>query len=697
MTDSEKVLRALLVEDSPDDAELIELELRRNGFNISTLRVEDRESTARALGDCGWDIVLTDHAMPTFSAQGVMELLADCEAQIPCIVVSGAIGEEAAVALLKSGAVDFINKNRLNHLGPAVKRALAEAEERRARHAAEEALRESEARFRLIAENARDLISMTNMAGRFVYVSPSHEVVLGYSAQSLEGLGPLELVHPEDRERFGSWRAVDNFELRMRDAGGEYHWVEGSTSLVMWQGEPHLVSIARDISSQKEMTERLKQLAFFDPLSGLPNRTLLRDRLRQALAHAQRVGRAVGVMFVDFDNFKVLNDSLGHEFGDQVLQTASKVILECVRTEDTVARLGGDEFVVVLPAIDVPEDAARVAEKILQRISEPFELAGQEVALSASVGIALSDGLRYDIDDLLKHADLAMYLAKESGKGHFRFFTPRMDLQAVERLNLERDLRGALERNEFVLHYQPQLDLEELRVTGMEALVRWNHPTRGLMMPETFIPLAEETGLIRNLGELVLKEACRQTVAWQRSGLAINRIAVNLSAKQLQVPNLLETVAAALRESGLSPDCLELEITESATVGTSPEVLQLLLSLKELGVYLAIDDFGTGYSSLSYLKRLPMDTLKVDRNFVSGLASRGTGNEDAAILRAVVELGKNLHLRVVGEGIESEDQLRFLTGSGFDEGQGFLFSEPLPAVEAAHLLSNAHGWAQGPR
>jgi diguanylate cyclase (GGDEF)-like protein/PAS domain S-box-containing protein len=685
-------LRALLVEDSRDDAELIELELLRNGFELDMRRVEDRQSTERALGNCGFDLVLTDHAMPNFSALGVMEVLASCDADIPCIVVSGAIGEEAAVALLKSGAVDYVNKNRLNLLGPAVNRALREAEERRARRAAEEALRESEARFRLIAENARDLIAMTNMAGRYVYVSPSHATVLGYPESEMLAGGPLELIHPDDRERFRHWRAMDHFEMRLRDAQGQWRWVEGSTSLVMWQGEPHLVSISRDISSQKEMTERLKQLAFFDPLSGLPNRTLLRDRLRQSLAHARRVGRSVGVMFVDFDNFKVLNDSLGHEFGDQVLQTASHFILDSVRDEDTVARVGGDEFVVVLPAIDAPEDAAKVAEKLLGRVSEPFELHGQGVALSASVGIAVSDGELHDIDDLLKHADLAMYLAKESGKGQYRFFTPAMDQEAVERLNLERDLRGALERKEFVLHYQPQLDLDDLRITGMEALVRWQHPTRGLILPDVFIPLAEETGLIRGLGEQVLVEACRQTVDWQRRGIPIGRIAVNLSARQLESATFVETVERALSESGLEPRCLELEITESATVGTKDETLERLHALKELGVYLAIDDFGKGYSSLSYLKRLPMDTLKVDRNFVRDLVDLGSGNEDAAILRAVVDLGKNLRLRVVGEGIESEDQLRFLTGSGFDEGQGYLFSRPLPAREAGRLLGSGSAW-----
>ncbi|MEX2534201.1 MAG: EAL domain-containing protein [Trueperaceae bacterium] len=692
MSIPDKLLRALLVEDSPDDAELIELELRRNGFELETTRVDDRARTEMALSNCDWDIVLTDHAMPTFSAQGVIEVLAACDADIPCIVVSGAIGEEAAVSLLKSGAFDYVNKSRLNLLAPTVQRALRDAEERRARRAAEEALRESEARFRLIAENARDLIAMTNMAGRYEYVSPSHATVLGFSEENLLATGPLELIHPEDRERFKQWRAMDHFEMRMRDATGEWRWLEGSTSLVMWHGEPHMVSISRDISSQKEMTERLKQLAFFDPLSGLPNRTLLRDRLRQALAHARRVGRSVGVMFVDFDNFKVLNDSLGHEFGDQVLQSAARLILESVRDEDTVARLGGDEFVVVLPAIDVPEDAAKVAEKLLQQIAEPFELHGQDVALSASVGIALSDGGNHEIDDLLKHADLAMYLAKETGKGQYRFFTPAMDIEAVERLNLERDMRGALERKEFVLHYQPQLGLDDLQVTGMEALVRWQHPTRGLIMPEVFVPLAEETGLIKPLGELVLNEACRQTVAWQESGIPIGRIAVNLSAKQLQVTTFVDTVKRALQRSGLEPRCLELEITESATVGTQDGTIHMLRALKELGVYLAIDDFGKGYSSLSYLKQLPMDALKVDSNFVHGLAVRGGGNEDAAILRAVVELGKNLKLRVVGEGIESEDQLRFLTGSGFDEGQGFLFSRPLPAMEAGRLLRRDPVW-----
>lgn len=687
MSDSDP-LRVLLVEDDPDDAELIALELGRNGFRLSSERVQDRSATEAALARNSWDLVLSDHAMPGFSAHGVLELLATADAETPCIVISGAIGEEAAVSLLKAGAVDYVNKNRLHMLAPAARRALRESRERRARRAAEEALRESEARFRLIAENARDLIAMTNTAGRFVYVSPSFQTVLGYSEEELLNSGPLELIHPEDRPGFKQWQAMDHFELRLRDSGGNWRWVEGSTSLVMWQGEPHLVNISRDISSQKEMTERLKRMAFFDPLSGLPNRTLLHDRLRQALAHAHRVDRSVGVMFLDLDNFKLLNDSLGHEFGDQVLQAAARLILECVREEDTVARLGGDEFVVVLPTIDAPEDAARVAEKIQRQLARPFNLRGQELVLGASMGIAISDGERHSPDDLLKHADLAMYLAKEGGKGNYRFFTPAMDLGAVDRLNLERELRQAIERGELLLHYQPQLNLDDRRITGMEALIRWQHPERGLLLPAHFIPLAEETGLIMRLGEFVLMQACRQMVEWQRAGLPVGRVAVNLSARQLDASGFVDSVRDCLRRSGLHPRLLELELTESESLLVRDDGAAVLNELKELGVMLAIDDFGTGYSSLSYLKRLPMDTLKVDQGLVRDLAAgNGSKEADAAILRAVIDIGKNLRMRVIGEGIESEEQLSFLTGSGCDEGQGFLFSRPLPTHEASLLLS----------
>lgn len=688
-----RTLRALLVEDSVDDAELVELQLQRDGYRVAAQRVDNRASLEAALSGQEWDIILSDHAMPSFSALDVLEILERRSTHTPCIVVSGAIGEEAAVQLLKNGAVDYVNKSRLYMLGPAVERALREAAEVRGRRAAEEALRESEARFRLIAENARDLISMTNMAGRYVYVSPSFETVLGYSPQELLESGPVDLIHPEDRELFRQWQAMEHFELRMRDIAGDWRWVEGSTSLVMWHGEPHLINISRDISSQKEMTERLKQLAFFDPLSGLPNRTLLQDRLRQALAQAQRLGRHVGVIFLDFDNFKVLNDSLGHEFGDRVLRVVAEKINSSVREEDTVARLGGDEFVVVLPLLTSHDDAAIVARKIKAAIEVPFTIDDQSVAISASLGIAVSEGGHPPMEDLLKHADLAMYLAKSNGPGEIRFFTPSLNLEAVERLNLERDLRQALERDELVLHYQPQFDLSTMKVTGMEALVRWLHPTRGLIYPGTFIPVAEETGLITEIGRRVLFAASKQMARWLADGLPLERIAVNLSPRQFN-SDLPRIVREALEQASLEPWQLELEVTESAAIAPGFEHGQLLHELHQAGVCIAIDDFGTGYSNLSHLKQLPIHSLKVDRNFVQNLTSPDYGSEDAAILRAVVDLGRSLNLRVIGEGIESHEQLSFLSGTGFHEGQGFLLGRPVPAHEASYLLS--HRNAAGP-
>lgn len=435
-----------------------------------------------------------------------------------------------------------------------------------------------------------------------------------------------------------------------------------------------IIGVATDITERKQAEKRLVQLANYDSLTGLPNRTLFRDRLMHAVAQAHRNNQLVALLFLDLDRFKFINDSLGHHAGDELLKGVSQRLLGNARDMDTVARLGGDEFTVILEGITNTEDATTVARKILEVMARPFNLDGHEVFVSPSIGIAIFPVDGQDIDELLKNADTAMYRAKEQGRNNYQFYTADMNAKAVEHLIMESSLRHALERDEFVLHYQPQIDLHSREITGVEVLLRWNHPELGLLYPNQFLSLAEDTGLIVSIGEWVLNTACAQAAQWQQNKLPLMRIAVNLSASQFRVNSLVETVAQALENSGLDACSLELEITEGFLMHDVEPAIEKLRELGRLGVQLAIDDFGTGYSSLSYLKQLPLRTLKIDQSFVRDISS---DPDDAAIVEAVIALGQTLQLRVMAEGVETEEQINFLRTRGCDQAQGNLISPPL--------------------
>lgn len=454
-----------------------------------------------------------------------------------------------------------------------------------------------------------------------------------------------------------------------------------------------------DISARKADERRLAHQAFHDPLTGLPNRALFSDRLERALARARRHNQFIAVLFLDLDRFKLINDSLGHEAGDQLLIALSQRLRARMRPEDTAARLGGDEFTILLEDIDNVEAAAHVAERIAEDLRVPFKVGGREVFSTSSIGIAISDGIRHAPDDLMRNADAAMYLAKASGKAHYEVFEEALTSRALERLELESDLRRAIARNEFEVFYQPIIALETNRVCGHEALLRWNRPTHGMVLPSEFIALAEETGLIIQIGAWVLREACRQTEIWQR---AINQtdgeraeplsISVNLSARQFEQPDLVSQVAKILRETDLQGSQLELEITESVVMRDIGTAMETLLALKKLGVRLAIDDFGTGYSSLAYLKQFPVDTLKIDRSFIAGMTGETTLTSvaarvdgDGAIVRAVISLAETFGVAVTAEGVETAAQLTQLRGLNCESGQGFLFAHPRPASEISPL------------
>ncbi|HEY7250854.1 MAG TPA: EAL domain-containing protein [Methylomirabilota bacterium] len=454
-----------------------------------------------------------------------------------------------------------------------------------------------------------------------------------------------------------------------------------------------LATIEQQTDEINQFPKRLDQLArqaFRDSLTSMPNRALFMDRLSHALTRTERRGEQLAVLFLDLDRFKVVNDSLGHSVGDQLLVGVSQRLAACLRPEDTIARLGGDEFAILLEDVKDDRGPTSVADRLTAELQQPFKVEGREVIITVSIGIAMSTAKRMTPEDILRDADLAMYHAKGKGKARYEVFDKSMNAPAQERMDLELDLRNAVTRGEFTLHYQPVVDLPTGRITEVEALVRWRHPQRGLLFPADFVGLSEETGLIVPLGRWVLHEACRQTRQWQLASPGTPlAISVNISARQLQQPGLVEEIAAVLRDTRLDPSTLRLEITETVVMHDAPATLAKLEALKALGVQLAIDDFGTGYSSLGYLKRFPVDTLKIDRSFVKGI---GGNVEDSAIVRAVITVAKSLNLSVTAEGIETAEQLEHLRTLGCDHGQGYFFAKPLTSDRVPALLLSTSPW-----
>ena len=444
-------------------------------------------------------------------------------------------------------------------------------------------------------------------------------------------------------------------------------------------------SLVRSVDEHKRLEKLLQHQASHDTLTGLPNRALLQDRLKQAIATATRSPAPIWIIFVDLDRFKLVNDSLGHKAGDAMLKQVAARLQAAVREADTVARLGGDEFVLVLPErVDGSGClSASVVQRILDAVAQPMTIEGHEFVTTCSMGIAVHPHDGADGETLMTHADIAMYYAKEVGRNNFRFYAPAMDARILERLRLEGELRHALDRNEFELHYQPQVDLRSGRIVGMESLIRWNHPELGMVPPAHFIALAEETGLIVPIGAWVIRTACAQNKAWQRAGLGRLRVAVNLSARQFAQKNLAESIMRILADTGLAAQDLEIELTESMVMTDVERAVGVLADLKAIGVQLSIDDFGTGYSSLSYLKRFPIHVLKIDQSFVRDIAA---GEDDAAIVALIISLAHSLKLNVIAEGVETPEQLAYLNEHGCDEMQGYFFSKPVPAAAFENML-----------
>jgi len=683
-------IRVLFIEDSKVDVELTVLELDQDGFDVSWERAQVDEDVKQALGLRRPQVILSDFSMPGFYGMDALRLAKEMAPDVPFIFVSGTIGEERAIEAIRLGATDYVLKDNLRRLGTVVRRALSEAAERGRTRTAEE----ERARLVEILEATSDCVSMSDPAGRVIYLNAAGRKLIGL-AESAGAGGQMSEIHPPwaqeliEREgrpaaaRAGSWHA----ETAIKGADGTE--IPVSQVIIAHRGPEGEIrffsTIARDIRERKAYEAQLQYLAHHDALTGLPNRALLGDRALQAMAHAKRGGRPTALLVVDLDRFKLVNEGYSHAAGDALLRLVADRLRGAVREGDTIARLGADEFGVLATDLARPDDVLTVVRKIQDSMRSPFLLDRRELHITVSIGASIfpRDGEEFDI--LLSNADAAMQRVKAEGRNGFQFYAQAMTRQATDRLELENELRLALERGDLELHYQPQVVFANGRIIGAEALMRWQHQERGWISPLQFVPIAEESDLIYPLGEFALVQSCRQVKNWDDAGYRPLRIAVNVSARQFRDPGFVETVERALRAAELDPGRLDLELTEGILVEKREEAVAILKRLKALGVQIAVDDFGTGYSSLSYLSRLPIDCLKIDRSFVNRVNEHG---HDAAIAQAVISLAHSLGLRVVAEGVETAEQMGFLSAHGCDEGQGYLYSPAVRADAMANLLAN---------
>ena len=556
-----------------------------------------------------------------------------------------------------------------------------------------QALEASERRFKALTESAMDIVTVLDAEGVIRYQSTSVKHLLGYDPADMLGKSQFDLVHHDDaanmREAFkqlieaGQMEAP--IEFRARNSDGVWRTLESIGKNCLNNPEVGGIIVnTRDVTDRKVIQAHIQHLAFHDALTGLPNRSLMQDRVSQAITRAERMGSRFAVMFIDIDNFKNINDSLGHDVGDELLRQVAKRLTASVRGHDTIARQGGDEFIVLLDQLEGHQGATRVAQKVLEALRTVYRVGGADQHVSGSIGIALYPDDGRDAPTLLKNADTAMFHGKSLGKNTYQFFTPQMNIAVKRRAAMESNLRAAVKNGDFALVYQPQVDLNTGEIVALEALVRWVSEDSGTMMPGEFIPLAEETGLINEIGEWVLREACRQAVAWQKAGFPPRRVAINLSARQLAEKGFTDLLLKTLKETGLDPNLLELEITESQVMRQGEGSVMLLNEIASLGVLLAVDDFGTGYSSLSYLKRLPIGKLKIDQSFVRDIT---VDPNDTAIVVAIINMAKSLDLDIIAEGIETAGQLTLLRAKGCSVGQGYYFSVPLSADDLAPMLA----------
>jgi diguanylate cyclase (GGDEF)-like protein/PAS domain S-box-containing protein len=649
------------------------------------------EGIKRLKGKEFWAILL-NLSLPDSQGIETFDKLALAVPGVPTLIIAGAQDVRVALEALRRGAKDYLLEDHFDN--DSFVRAIRNMAERKT---AEGMLFTEKERAQVTLNSIGDAVLSTDIQGKVTYLNVVAEKITGWTREEAAGKDIEEVFVIVDgstrepcanplRTAINKNRTVQltpNCILIRRD-GTEFAIEDSAAPIHDRDGLPTgAVIVFHDVSVARALGAEMSHMAQYDILTNLPNRTLLQDRLSQAIVTANRNDSRIAILFLDLDGFKHINDSLSHAVGDRLLQLVAKRLLAAVRTSDTVCRLGGDEFVILLSEVAHEGDAGVKAGKILSALSAPFEMEQITLRVTASVGVTTypEDGRSAEL--LIRNADLAMYQAKEKGRNNYQFFEKGMNVRAVERQAIEGDLRCALERDEFVMHYQPKIDLKTGEITGVEALLRWQHPVRGLVGPMQFISVAEDCGLMLPIGKWVLRESCRQAKAWQDSGLPLIEMAVNVSSVEFRNDEFLEGISTVLLETGLEPRYLELELTESVLMQHAEFSVPVLQKLKAMGLRLAIDDFGTGYSSLSYLRQFPIDTLKVDQSFIHEIHA---DTDEATIISAVINMGCRMKHRVIAEGVETAEQLAFLRAHGCDEGQGYYFARPMPAEETAKLL-----------
>jgi len=680
----------LLVEGNRADAQIIlESLATATGGKLNVECATRLSSGLERLRAGGVQAILLDLVLPDGQGVEVFNELFAAAPEIPIFVLSGMETEDLAKQAVLNGARGYFLKNQLDphRLMWAMRRAIDESP-----HVEEE-------RAQITLNSIGDGVLCTDTAGKITYLNHVAEKMTGWSRAEASGMplaevfqiidgttgapapNPLDLAVEQDGIIGLTANCIlirrDGFESAIEDSAAPIHDRHGNIT--------GAVIVFHDVSAVRAKSLEMSHLAQHDFLTDLPNRMLLQDRLTQAISFAQRQGKQLAVIFLDLDHFKRINDSLGHATGDKLLQSVAGRLLATVRRSDTVSRLGGDEFVVLLSQVEHQEDAAFGARKILNAVTAAHHIDNKELHINVTMGISTYPNDGQDAETLMNNADTAMYDAKEHGRNNYQFFRPDMNARVVERQSLEGNLRCALGRREFLLHYQPKIRLTTGEITGVEALIRWMHPDRGILPPLQFVPIAEESGLIIPIGQWVLHEACKQARAWIDSGLPAVPVAVNVSASEFRAKDFLSGVRAVLIATRVDPRNLELELTESVLMSDAESTVSTLCALKAMGVQLAVDDFGTGYSSFSYLRRFPLDALKVDRSFVQEISANP---DDGAILSAMISIGKSLKQRVIAEGVETHAQFNFLRNKGCGEGQGYYFSHPVVPERCAELLKS---------